>query len=62
MQVIIESLEIIEMIVITLSGIGLITFLIASVTLYAEDTLFLLFLICLLCQMKVQFLNFHRLN
>ena len=30
MQVIIESLEIIEMIVITLSGIGLITFLIAS--------------------------------
>ena len=30
MQVIVESLEIIEMIVITLSGIGLITFLIAS--------------------------------
>ena len=30
MQVIIESLEIIEMIVIALSGIGLITFLIAS--------------------------------
>lgn len=30
MQVIIESLEIIEGIVITLSGIGLITFLIAS--------------------------------
>ena len=31
MQIIIESLEIIEMIVIALSGIGLITFLIASV-------------------------------
>ena len=30
MRVIVESLEIIEMIVITLSGIGLITFLIAS--------------------------------
>lgn len=30
MQVIVESLEIIECIVITLSGIGLITFLIAS--------------------------------
>lgn len=30
MQVIVESLEIIEGIVITLSGIGLITFLIAS--------------------------------